>query len=110
MFNFFILNKNSFKWIKDEDVTICHAKKCGKPFKINRRRHHCRLCGKIFCRKCSTWRIPQKLFTPNGFISGQFIDINILESGNGVRSCEVCYNTIKSGIKMMSEKRKKGYK
>lgn len=37
-------------WMKDEEITRCS--KCCKSFSFNRRRHHCRICGLIFCAKC----------------------------------------------------------
>eukprot|EP01059_Diplonema_ambulator_P014335 TRINITY_DN2520_c2_g1_i1.p1 TRINITY_DN2520_c2_g1~~TRINITY_DN2520_c2_g1_i1.p1 ORF type:complete len:304 (+),score=33.39 TRINITY_DN2520_c2_g1_i1:112-1023(+) len=30
--------------------------RCEKPFKMTRRKHHCRFCGRIFCDKCSSSR------------------------------------------------------
>jgi len=38
------------KWQKDGDVTHC---KCGTEYKFfGAHRHHCRMCGIIFCVKC----------------------------------------------------------
>ena len=33
-----------------------HCASCGDEFNPFNRRHHCRLCGKIFCHKCSDQR------------------------------------------------------
>jgi len=38
-------------WTKDEDVTSC--RQCSAPFNLFRWRHHCRVCGHIFCHDCS---------------------------------------------------------
>jgi len=43
------------KWVSDEDVTHCH--KCTAEFTLLRRKHHCRLCGNIFCNGCSQDRL-----------------------------------------------------
>jgi len=39
------------EWIPDSQATNCDS--CYKPFTIINRKHHCRLCGKIFCNNCS---------------------------------------------------------
>lgn len=39
------------KWIPDKDVTNCF--KCDSRFnKLFRWKHHCRICGRIFCSPC----------------------------------------------------------
>lgn len=38
-------------WMRDDSLRDCFA--CGKPFTTFRRRHHCRLCGQIFCNECT---------------------------------------------------------
>lgn len=38
-------------WVNDQDVPFCPD--CGGKFNIRNRRHHCRLCGSIMCRKCT---------------------------------------------------------
>merc|ERR1719336_2306249 len=37
-------------WVPDKEVAECHY--CNMPFSIWRRRHHCRHCGNVFCKKC----------------------------------------------------------
>uniref|UniRef100_A0A5K3EJX6 FYVE-type domain-containing protein n=3 Tax=Mesocestoides corti TaxID=53468 RepID=A0A5K3EJX6_MESCO len=41
------------EWVKDEQATMCAL--CYRRFTHIRRRHHCRACGKIFCRHCSSY-------------------------------------------------------
>ena len=38
-------------WVADHEAQECQS--CSKSFNLNRRRHHCRACGKIFCHSCS---------------------------------------------------------
>ncbi|KAI5858716.1 hypothetical protein BZA05DRAFT_329983 [Tricharina praecox] len=38
-------------WMKDEVCKDCFL--CGATFSAWRRKHHCRLCGQIFCSKCT---------------------------------------------------------
>jgi hypothetical protein len=42
---------DSHKWEKDKTVLSCHA--CKRVFSTFFRRHHCRVCGNIFCKRCS---------------------------------------------------------
>ena len=37
-------------WIPDSEVNNCNN--CGKDFTFFERKHHCRVCGKIFCNTC----------------------------------------------------------
>ncbi|XP_016140697.1 rabenosyn-5 [Sinocyclocheilus grahami] len=45
------LEKSVVSWVNDQDVPFCPD--CGSKFNIRNRRHHCRLCGSIMCRKCT---------------------------------------------------------
>jgi len=42
-------------WVSDAEVEYCTG--CKRKFDLVNRRHHCRLCGQIFCEICSNWRI-----------------------------------------------------
>ena len=66
-------------WMPDELCRVCYQ--CGDPFTFFRRRHHCRLCGQIFCNDCSSH-----------FVSGRII----MEAGS-VRSCDECYQMLTHG-------------
>ncbi|XP_056448273.1 rabenosyn-5-like [Gadus chalcogrammus] len=44
------IEKSVVPWVSDSDVPFCPD--CGNKFNIRNRRHHCRLCGSIMCRKC----------------------------------------------------------
>eukprot|EP01088_Endostelium_zonatum_P018918 TRINITY_DN6274_c0_g1_i3.p1 TRINITY_DN6274_c0_g1~~TRINITY_DN6274_c0_g1_i3.p1 ORF type:complete len:550 (-),score=151.95 TRINITY_DN6274_c0_g1_i3:59-1708(-) len=37
-------------WVKDNDAVQCSG--CGEGFSTFNRRHHCRLCGYLFCKNC----------------------------------------------------------
>ena len=50
-------------WMKDESSRECFT--CGKPFTTFRRKHHCRICGQIFCNSC-TLQIPADKFGFSG--------------------------------------------
>mmetsp|Transcript_31801 Transcript_31801/g.68845 ORF Transcript_31801/g.68845 Transcript_31801/m.68845 type:complete len:2148 (-) Transcript_31801:1362-7805(-) len=40
-------------WMPDRLCRHCYA--CEAPFTVFRRRHHCRLCGQVFCSACSAY-------------------------------------------------------
>lgn len=40
------------RWVPDHEARDCLT--CGRAFNTLRRRHHCRVCGNIFCGRCVT--------------------------------------------------------
>lgn len=51
---------------------------CEEAFTMYRRRHHCRMCGQVFCNNCSSFYIDGSLFNVTGL----------------VRACELCYEQL----------------
>ncbi|XP_055996972.1 pleckstrin homology domain-containing family F member 2-like isoform X4 [Ostrea edulis] len=52
-------------WVPDADATLCmHCKK--SQFTLINRRHHCRKCGIVVCKDCSSnkWLLPQQSSKP----------------------------------------------
>ncbi|CAI4226982.1 unnamed protein product [Auanema sp. JU1783] len=51
-------NRSMFKqyWMPDSTGKECYQ--CEERFNTLRRRHHCRLCGQIFCSKCCNIHVP----------------------------------------------------
>ncbi|ETP47092.1 hypothetical protein, variant 8 [Phytophthora nicotianae P10297] len=49
-------------WMPDHLCKVCYD--CSAAFSLFRRRHHCRLCGQIFCYECSNQFVDG---TPHGF-------------------------------------------
>ncbi|XP_075474474.1 uncharacterized protein LOC142505382 isoform X8 [Primulina tabacum] len=50
-----ILEAEPPEWLPDSSTTVCMQ--CNTPFTaLTRGRHHCRFCGRIFCRACSKGR------------------------------------------------------
>ncbi|MEE6502050.1 hypothetical protein FKM82_004399 [Ascaphus truei] len=45
------IEKSVVPWVSDQDVPFCPD--CGNKFSIRNRRHHCRLCGSIMCKRCT---------------------------------------------------------
>ncbi|KAL4645941.1 rabenosyn-5 [Arapaima gigas] len=44
------IEKSVVSWVNDADVPFCPD--CGDKFNLRNRRHHCRLCGSIMCKRC----------------------------------------------------------
>ncbi len=59
-------------WVPDKQVLACMALDCQTPFTFLRRKHHCRVCGRIFCASCSSNVVPGA-------------------DGKEVRLCSSCY-------------------
>jgi hypothetical protein len=43
-------------WMPDRLCKTCYT--CDTPFSFLRRRHHCRICGQVFCNTCSGYFVP----------------------------------------------------
>ncbi|KAI9026204.1 hypothetical protein DFJ74DRAFT_663537 [Hyaloraphidium curvatum] len=63
-------------WMSDESAKECYD--CKQSFTAFNRRHHCRICGLIFCSKCSS-----------NFVPGQPFG-----SERDVRACNYCANRL----------------
>lgn len=70
----------TYRWQKDSEVHTCQ--KCSTEFGFFTRKHHCRVCGGIFCDNCTKHR--------------KTLDQPLIEGGrskeDGVKDCRVCDN------------------
>eukprot|EP00954_Amorphochlora_amoebiformis_P005384 424594-Amorphochlora_amoeboformis.AAC.1 len=69
-----VSNRSTMFWVPDSAVTNCG--KCKGSFGFLTRKHHCRMCGQIFCNNCSQ----TKLSLPRSFGWGDC----------KVRVCDIC--------------------
>lgn len=44
------------RWMENNSTKNCSESDCHRPFTVYRRRHHCRVCGLIFCERCSNYK------------------------------------------------------
>ena len=51
-------------WMPDANCRVCYH--CDEKFTTFRRRHHCRICGQIFCGRCSDQEVPGNLVGVTG--------------------------------------------
>lgn len=63
-------------WMPDSSCKECYD--CGDRFTTFRRRHHCRICGQIFCSRCCNQELPGKIIGFKG----------------GIRVCEYCCKVV----------------
>ncbi|CAG5126011.1 unnamed protein product, partial [Candidula unifasciata] len=63
-------------WMPDSSCRECYD--CGDKFTTFRRRHHCRICGQIFCSKCCNQELPGKIIGYKG----------------GIRVCTYCCRVV----------------
>ncbi|XP_026331013.1 putative 1-phosphatidylinositol 3-phosphate 5-kinase [Hyposmocoma kahamanoa] len=68
-------------WMPDDISRECYE--CATRFSALRRRHHCRVCGQIFCSRCCSQRVPGQIFGCAG----------------GLRVCNYCCNVVLSYLK-----------
>ncbi|XP_041986997.1 1-phosphatidylinositol 3-phosphate 5-kinase [Aricia agestis] len=68
-------------WMPDDISKECYE--CAARFGTLRRRHHCRVCGQIFCSRCCSQRVPGQIFGCAG----------------GLRVCTYCCNVVLSYLR-----------
>jgi hypothetical protein len=80
-----ILRRKPYIWIPDNKVRKCFN--CNREFGLLYRKHHCRICGRIFCNNCSKWECKS-----NSYIS--LINIpNTMNTFNTIiNKCKEYYN------------------
>eukprot|EP01022_Parablepharisma_sp_SALTPOND_P034232 TRINITY_DN909_c0_g1_i1.p1 TRINITY_DN909_c0_g1~~TRINITY_DN909_c0_g1_i1.p1 ORF type:complete len:1369 (+),score=139.37 TRINITY_DN909_c0_g1_i1:110-4108(+) len=74
-------------WLPDNAASTCF--KCHTPFTFSQRRHHCRVCGNVFCTKCSSKKS----------IAGH-------KTVKSVRVCDKCYKLLNSFTKDLDHSEK----
>ncbi|CAN4084821.1 unnamed protein product [Withania somnifera] len=69
-------------WMPDQSCRVCYE--CDSQFTVFNRRHHCRLCGRVFCAKCASNSVPVPNEEPN--------------DGDRIRVCNFCFNQWQQGL------------
>ena len=84
--------RRMMKWVNDDMVDTCYG--CSDRFTYLNGKHHCRLCGRIFCQKCSRYKtvLPIDILSKIPDRPGSFTDILFSEDPNSsVRVCGDCF-------------------
>ncbi|KAK6268316.1 hypothetical protein QUC31_012476 [Theobroma cacao] len=73
-------------WMPDHSCRVCYD--CDSQFTLFNRRHHCRLCGRVFCAKCTANSVP----APSN-------DTRLpQEEWEKIRVCNYCFKQWEQGI------------
>ncbi|KAG7577217.1 FYVE zinc finger [Arabidopsis thaliana x Arabidopsis arenosa] len=72
-------------WMPDQSCRVCYE--CDSQFTLINRRHHCRLCGRVFCGKCTANSVP---FAPSDLRSPR-------EEWERIRVCNYCFRQWEQG-------------
>ena len=73
-------------WMPDHSCRVCYD--CDSQFTLFNRRHHCRLCGRIFCSKCTTNSVPAPFSSQR----------NSWDEWEKIRVCNFCYKQWEEGV------------
>uniref|UniRef100_A0A0D3A2A4 1-phosphatidylinositol-3-phosphate 5-kinase n=1 Tax=Brassica oleracea var. oleracea TaxID=109376 RepID=A0A0D3A2A4_BRAOL len=76
-------------WMPDHSCPVCYE--CDAQFTVFNRRHHCRLCGRVFCAKCAANSIP----SPSDEAKDSHEESS---SDRRIRVCNYCYKQWEQGI------------
>ncbi|KAI3920656.1 hypothetical protein MKW92_021017 [Papaver armeniacum] len=82
-------------WMPDHSCRVCYE--CDAQFSTFNRRHHCRLCGKVFCAKCSSKSIPAPSDEELSTTGGKEVCVE------RIRVCNYCYKQWEDEIKDVSD-------
>ncbi|KAL2555055.1 1-phosphatidylinositol-3-phosphate 5-kinase FAB1B [Forsythia ovata] len=72
-------------WMPDQSCRVCYE--CDSQFTLFNRRHHCRLCGRVFCARCTSNWIPTPSSDPK----------TPREDWDKIRVCNFCFKQWKHG-------------
>ncbi|KAG6593582.1 1-phosphatidylinositol-3-phosphate 5-kinase FAB1B, partial [Cucurbita argyrosperma subsp. sororia] len=73
-------------WMPDQSCRVCYD--CDAQFTLINRRHHCRLCGRVFCAKC----------TANSILAPSGNPRTPREDRERIRVCNYCFKQWNQGI------------
>lgn len=82
-------------WMPDQSCRVCYE--CDSQFTLFNRRHHCRLCGRIFCARCTSNRVPT---IPNELNTS-------VEDWDKIRVCNYCFKLWKQDASVGNDNRPK---
>ena len=88
-----ILPRQTHTWTDDKTINNCYI--CKENFTLFFRKHHCRLCGRIFCYECSKHSVLYLSLDKYQLIDREkYLNFCIspenLKNNNFVKSCRVC--------------------
>lgn len=73
-------------WMPDHSCRVCYH--CDSQFTLFNRRHHCRLCGRVFCGGCTSNCVPAPSSEPR----------TTCEDWDKIRVCNYCFKQWEQGL------------
>ncbi|XP_075087237.1 1-phosphatidylinositol-3-phosphate 5-kinase FAB1B-like [Nicotiana tabacum] len=73
-------------WMPDHSCRVCYD--CDSQFTLFNRRHHCRLCGRVFCGKCTSNWVPAPSSEPRP----------LQDEWEKIRVCNYCFKQWEQGL------------
>lgn len=73
-------------WMPDHSCRVCYE--CDSQFTVFNRKHHCRICGRVFCAKCTANSVPVPSDEPK---MGR-------EYWERIRVCNYCFKQWEQGV------------
>lgn len=72
-------------WMPDKLCKTCYH--CEEIFTVYKRKHHCRMCGQIFCNQCSSYYVDVSALATSEWVSKH-------GNSNNTRCCRMCYDQL----------------
>jgi hypothetical protein len=99
-------------WVNERSILACQNLACRLPFSLNERKHHCRICGKVFCDDCSPKQLEIFQFLPED-VSSSFADEGGLRGGaedeearGHERCCDACLRDLSEFVALKNMRSK----
>lgn len=101
--------KKIVPWVEDSSSKFCRF--CQEKFTLTNRKHHCRLCGKLLCNKCSfymTYSYCECVLNPTpSNIEASKKEPTEEEIAHALRVCKDCYDLMENHKSRVQEETSK---
>jgi hypothetical protein len=87
-------------WMPDNLCKVCYC--CEEGFTLVRRRHHCRLCGQVFCNQCSSYYIARSALSQ---VTEGRDSMAMSAENQQVRCCKNCFSQLSEQKTVIRSKR-----